>query len=62
MTLNDLEVNEQVRELHRAASRLDYLAREGQEGELFRELSIIENAARKAQWRLNDLKYKRDKK
>jgi hypothetical protein len=56
MTLNDLKVNEQITELHRASSRLDYLMREGKEFELFLELRAIEKAAETAMYRLNDLK------
>jgi hypothetical protein len=59
MTINDLQLNEYVRELHRASSRLDYLTREGKEGELFIELSNAERAANLAQNRLNHLKFKR---
>jgi DNA-binding sugar fermentation-stimulating protein len=56
MTINDIAVNEQVREVHRASSRLDYLMREGKEFELFLELRAIEQAAETAMYRLNDLK------
>ena len=59
MTLNDLQLNEYIRELHRSSSRLDYLSREGKEGELFIELSNAERAANLAQNRLNHLKFKR---
>jgi DNA-binding sugar fermentation-stimulating protein len=56
VTINDIAVNEQVREVHRASSRLDYLMREGKEFELFLELRAIEQAAETAMYRLNDLK------
>lgn len=56
MTINDLELETQTRLIHASESRLDYLTREGKRQELLTELSRLEDAARKAQWRLLDLK------
>lgn len=59
MTINDQEVNEMVVEVHAQAKVLDMYMRDGSEAKLFRALSIIEDAARKAQWRLNDMRFKK---
>ena len=54
MTINNLPLNEQVREVHRAASRLDYLMREGKEHQLFLELLTIHRASEDAMQVLNN--------
>jgi hypothetical protein len=61
-TINNVRLNELVREIHRAASRLDYLMREGQEHELFLELYRIHNASEDAQWVINDIDLARKRK
>jgi hypothetical protein len=58
-TINDLELNEHIREIHRASSRLDYLAREGNELELFFEIYNVEYAVDRARKRLRGLRLKR---
>lgn len=59
MTINDLDLNEAIRELHRASSRLDYLSREGNELELFFEISNAEYAAERAKNALRRWRFKR---
>jgi hypothetical protein len=57
-TINDLELNTELVKIHRYASILNYLTREGKEHALFMALSDLEKAAQEAQWRLNKLKYR----
>jgi len=58
MTINNLKLNESIREIHRAASRLDHLVREGKEHQLFLELYRIHKAAQDGQWELQDMDLK----
>jgi hypothetical protein len=57
-TINNLPLNEQIREIHRASSRLDYLTREGKEHPLFLELLRIHRASEDAMNVLNELQRK----
>lgn len=61
-TINNFKLNQAIREIHRAASRLDYLQREGDEHQLFLELYRIHMAAQNGQWELNDLDLQRKRK
>jgi hypothetical protein len=61
-TINNLKLNQAIREIHRAASRLDNLQREGREHELFLELYRIHMAAQNGQWELNDIDLARKRK
>ena len=56
MTINDAQLNEQTVEIQRQAAVIDCLTREAQSNALFVALAKIEDAARKAQWRLLELK------
>lgn len=58
MTINDTEVNERCLKIRQMADGLNLAMREGREGALFRALSDIESAAKQAQWRLNEIKYR----
>jgi hypothetical protein len=60
-TINNQTLNEAIREIHRAASRLDHLQREGKEHQLFLELYRIHMAAQDGQWELQDIDLKRRK-
>ena len=55
---NDLELGEKLSEVIRCAGKINALARDRRELQLFHILDVIEDAARKAKWRLNDLKLK----
>lgn len=59
MTRNDLELETYVREVHRANDQIDMLTREGRDTDLFVELSNIEQAAHRAQVRLNELRFQK---
>jgi len=61
MTLNDLPLNQQTREIHRASSRLDYLTREGKRKELSKEFLNLATAAVKGWVRVHVLALKRRK-
>lgn len=58
MTINDLELETYVREIHRWHEHIDRQTREGMEGALFLSFMQIEAAAKKAQERLNQIRYK----
>jgi hypothetical protein len=58
MTINDLELTEQLVKIHQKSSLLNQLTREGQEHALFMALSDLEMAAHNAQWRLNKMRYR----
>jgi hypothetical protein len=60
-TINNLKLNQAISEIHRAASRLDYLQREGQEHQLFLELYRIHMASQDGQWELQDIDLARRK-
>ena len=62
MTLNDLRLNEQTREIHRASSRLDYLTREGKKKELSKEFLKLASAAVKGWARVCVLGLKKERK
>ena len=57
MTINDLELNQHSRAVHRWAALLDSLTANGKEETLFKAYSEIELAARQAQWILNAKKW-----
>ena len=56
---NDLELSEMVSRINRNAATLNRLLRDQMESELFRTLSDIELAAKFAQNRMNELRFKR---
>ena len=55
--LNDIELETHLRKLHKFHSHIDRQTRDGLESALFLSLMEIEQAARAAQSRLNELKY-----
>lgn len=57
MTINNLQLNEEIVKLHRSAGELDYLTREGKEKLLLIALGEIEDAAKKAKLTLLALKF-----
>ena len=56
LSLNDLDLNAFIREVHAQATDLDALMRDRRELALSVALAKIEDAARHAQWRLLELK------
>ena len=52
---NDVELTETIQKLHRAQNVLDIYHRNGQMGRLAYLLADMEDAARKAQWRILEL-------
>ena len=59
MTINDLDLNQHSRTVHRWAALLDSLTANGKEETLFKAYSEIELAARNAQWMLNAKKWQK---
>ena len=57
MTINDIELNEHLTKIHRFHNHLDRQTRDGLEGALFLSLMEIEEAAKKAQERLNKIRW-----
>ena len=57
MTINDLDLNQHSRTVHRWAALLDSLTANGKEETLFKAYSEIELAAREAQCILNSRKW-----
>ena len=55
MTINDIELQENIRRVHSYEGRLDELTRDGKAGNLEDALTIIELAAREARRRLRKL-------
>jgi hypothetical protein len=53
--LNDIEYSENITAILQSASRLNYLSAEADIGALRQGLAIIEDSARKAHWRLDQL-------
>ena len=56
-SLNDLELETYIREIHRWELHLDRQMANGMEGALFLSLMQLEEAAKKAQERLNKLRW-----
>ena len=56
--MNDLALNELCLRIRQNADKLPEMQRDQMELALFVALSDIEKAARAAQWRLNDIKFR----
>ena len=56
-SLNDLELETYIREIHRWELHLDRQMANGMEGALFLSLMQLEEAAKKAQERLNKIRW-----
>jgi hypothetical protein len=57
MTINDTELSDYLTKIHRFNNHLDRQTRDGLEGALFLSLMEIEEAAKKAQERLNRIRW-----
>ena len=55
--LNDLYLTNLMVEIHAKHQMLEYLTREGREGDLFMALSDLESLTHKAQIRLNEIRW-----
>lgn len=53
---NDIELETHIREIHREENLIDQFAANNRIGSLTQCLAKIEDAARKANWRLQELK------
>lgn len=53
--LNDLELSEQISAIHREQAKLDSLTANRKVSSLTQTLAKIEDAARKANWRLQEI-------
>ncbi len=60
MTINDLELSECMTKIKLKAACLNTWCANSKEKALFNELMEIESAARRAQERLNEMKYGKD--
>lgn len=60
MTINDLRLSELITQINLKAACLNTWCRDAKEQRLFTELMEIETLARKAQERLNEMRYGKD--
>jgi hypothetical protein len=58
MTINDIELNAYCLKIRQIAEALPILMRNGADGDLWKALADIENHARAAGFRLNDVHFK----
>lgn len=57
--MSDLKLTQHVRAVNAGATALNRVFADGENAQLFQLLEIIEDEARKAKYRLNDLKFRR---